>query len=146
MAGAIVTGAIVTGAIIMVITVGETSLPSCGDYSGRSRLSLAAFSFERRCLGCVATRESRQGFPRRLAVALRLRGGLLRRAVLEHSLAYLAMGRTPFMRCPVRCQCVGPTVPDNWDAVTSDDADQASDAVPSMKWPVTPCSRKSSRR
>jgi hypothetical protein len=28
MAGAIVTGAIVTGAIIMVITVGETSLPS----------------------------------------------------------------------------------------------------------------------
>jgi hypothetical protein len=60
MAGAIVTGAIVTGAIIMVITVGETSLPSCGDYSGRSRLSLAAFSFEPRCLRCVATRKSRR--------------------------------------------------------------------------------------
>ena len=41
MAGAItMAGAIVTGAII---TIGETSLPS-GDYSGRSRLSPAAFS------------------------------------------------------------------------------------------------------
>jgi hypothetical protein len=41
MAGVItMAGAIVTGAII---TIGETSLLS-GDYSGRSRLSLAAFS------------------------------------------------------------------------------------------------------
>ncbi len=29
---------------------------------------------------------------------------------------------------------------------TSDDIDQASGAVPSIKWPITPCSRKSSRR
>jgi len=29
----------------------------------------------------IPTRKSRQGVPRRLAVALRLRGGLLRRAV-----------------------------------------------------------------
>jgi hypothetical protein len=45
MAGAIVTGAIVTGVIVTgVITIGETSLPSGDYYSGRSRLSLAAFS------------------------------------------------------------------------------------------------------
>jgi hypothetical protein len=31
----IMDGAIVAGAIIMAITVGETSLPSCGDYSGK---------------------------------------------------------------------------------------------------------------
>ena len=29
-------------------------------------------------------------------------------------------------------QCVGPTIPDSLDAVTGDDADQASVAVPSM--------------
>lgn len=34
----------------------------------------------------VATRESRQGFPRRLAVALCLRGGVLCRAALERGL------------------------------------------------------------
>ena len=33
----------------------------------------------------------------------------------------------------MRCQCVGPTVPDRWDAVTSDDADQASVAVLSIE-------------
>ena len=60
-------------------------------------------------------RKNRQGFPRRLAVALRLRGGLLRRAVLERSRACLAIGRTASMRRPVRCQCVGPTIPDSKD-------------------------------
>jgi hypothetical protein len=35
------------------------------------------------------------GVNRRLAVALRLLEGLLRRAVLERSRAFLAMGRTP---------------------------------------------------
>jgi hypothetical protein len=43
----------------------------------------------------LATRKSRQGFPRRPAVALRLLGGLLRRAVLERSRAYLAMDARP---------------------------------------------------
>jgi hypothetical protein len=33
----------------VIITIGETSLPS-GNHSGRSRLSLAAFSFEPSCL------------------------------------------------------------------------------------------------
>ena len=77
----------------------------------------------------IPTRKSRQGVPRRLAVALRLRGGLLRRAVLERSRACLAIGRTASMRRPVRCQCVGPTIPDSIGCVTSDDADQASVAV-----------------
>jgi hypothetical protein len=38
------------------------------------------------------------------------------------------------MRRSVRCQCVGPTIPDNVGCVTSDDADQASVAVLTMKW------------
>ena len=81
------------------------------------------------CCVAAATSKSRQGFPRRLAVALRLRGGMLRRAVLERSRACLAIGRTASMRRPVRCQCVGPTIPDSIECVTSDDADQASVAV-----------------
>jgi hypothetical protein len=36
------------------------------------------------------------------------------------------------MRGAVRCQCVGPTIPDNPDAVMRDDGDQASVAVLSM--------------
>jgi hypothetical protein len=59
----------------------------------------------------------------------RLRGGVLRRAVLERSRACLAIGRTASMRRPVRRQCVGPTIPDSIGCVTSDDADQASVAV-----------------
>jgi len=62
MAGAIITaGVIVTGAIIVagaIIIIG-----SSGDYSERSRLSLAALLFEPICVGCVATRKSRQGLP-----------------------------------------------------------------------------------
>ena len=77
----------------------------------------------------LATRKSRQGFPRRPAVALRLPGGLLRRAVLERNRAYLAMGRTALRGRPVRCRCVGPTIPDGVASVTSGDADQASVAV-----------------
>jgi hypothetical protein len=42
----IMDGAIVTGAIIMAITVGETSLPSCGDYSGK-KPPLGGFFFGR---------------------------------------------------------------------------------------------------
>jgi hypothetical protein len=83
------------------------------------------------------------------AVALRLPGGLLRRAVLERSLSLLATGRKAFIlmrRSDALPVCRGQCIPDARDAVTSDDADQASDAVPSMKWPVTPRSRKSSRR
>ena len=67
-----------------------------------------------------------KGFPRRLAVAF---GGVLRRAVLERSRACLAIGRKASMRRPVRCQRVGPTIPDSIGCVTSDDADQASVAV-----------------
>ena len=64
-------------------------------------------------VGCVATRKSRQGFPRRLAVALRLRGGLLRRAAFERSRACLAMTRGLN------------------EGLVRYDADQASVAVPS---------------
>src|SRR5216683_955046 len=83
------------------------------------------------------------------AVALRLPRGLLRRAVLERSLSLLATGRKAFIlmrRSDALPVCRGQRIPDARDAVTSDDADQASDAVPSMKWPVTPRSRKSSTR
>jgi hypothetical protein len=44
----------------------------------QSGLTLSGGGIERR-----DTRKSRQGFPRRPAVALRLRRGVLRRAVLE---------------------------------------------------------------
>jgi hypothetical protein len=47
----------------------------------------------------VVTRKSRQGFPRRpFVVALRLRRGLPRRAVLERSPSLLATGRTAFIK------------------------------------------------
>jgi hypothetical protein len=42
------------------------------------------------------------------------------------------MGRTGLNEAQVRCQCVGPTIPDSPNAVTSDDAVQASVAVLSM--------------
>ena len=58
-------------------------------------------------------RKNRQGFPRRL-VPLRLRAGVLRRAVLERG-PCLLFGRAASMRRPVRCQCVGPTIPDSVD-------------------------------
>jgi len=38
------------------------------------------------------------------------------------------------MRRPVRCQCVGPTIPDSVKCVTSDGAVQASAADLTMKW------------
>ena len=92
-AGAITVAEVVTmdGAIIIV---GETSPPG-GDYSEESRLRLAAFLFEPSCLGCVATRKSRQGFPRRLAVALRLHGGVLRRAVSNVAVPTLSWDARP---------------------------------------------------
>jgi hypothetical protein len=129
--------------IIMAAIVGETASPRrrqvrrfsprrahlfmvhsrSSDTSGlRTQSALGPFL----CCAATATSKSRQGFPRRLAVALRLRGGVLRRAVLERSRASLAIGRTASMRRPVRCQCVGPTIPDSIGCVTSDDADQAS--------------------
>ena len=37
----------------------------------------------------------------------------------------------------MRCQRVGPTIPDTLSCVTSDDADQVSVAVLTMKWLVT---------
>ncbi|MCK1579776.1 hypothetical protein IVB03_09390 [Bradyrhizobium sp. 168] len=56
--------------------------------------------------------KSRQGLPRRF-VPLHLRVEVLRRAVLERSACSLLFGRTrPSMCRRVRCQCVGPTIPD----------------------------------
>jgi hypothetical protein len=45
-------------------------------------------------------------------------------------------GRTASIRRLVRCQCAGPTTPDNVVCVTGADADQASAAVLTMKWLV----------
>jgi hypothetical protein len=42
------------------------------------------------------------------------------------------------MRGAVRCQSVGPTIPDNPDAVMRDDDDQASVAVLSMLFSYSP--------
>jgi hypothetical protein len=84
MAGAIITaGVIVTG---VIIEDGAIIVGFSGDYSEGGRLSLAAFSFEPRGLGCVASRKSRQGFSSTaFAVALWLRDGQLRRAAVERS-------------------------------------------------------------
>jgi len=48
---------------------------------------------------------------------------------VERSRACLAMGRTASMRRECVASVSGPTTPDSSDAVTRDDADQASDAV-----------------
>jgi hypothetical protein len=64
-----------------IITIGETSVPS-GNHSGRSRLSLAAFSLRESALA-TQRRKSRQGFPRRPVPLRDLRSGLPRRAALE---------------------------------------------------------------
>ena len=48
---------------------------------------------------------------------------------VERSRACLAMGRTASMRRECVASVSGPTTPDSSDAVTSDDADQASVAV-----------------
>jgi hypothetical protein len=84
----------------------------------------------------IRTRKSRWGLAQRLAVALWLRGGQLRRAASNAAHACLAMGRTACDEALVRCQYVGPTIPDSCNAVTSADADQASVAVVSMECPV----------
>jgi hypothetical protein len=119
MAGVIImAGAIVTGAIIMagaIIAIGETSLPN-GNLSGRSRLSLAAFSFERSYLGHGPTQKPPRFPSTACAVALRLPGGLQRRAVLERSPS-LPSHRTQClhgMGIPMRCQlCRGQRIPDD---------------------------------
>jgi hypothetical protein len=67
---------------------------------------------------------------------LRLRKGLLRRAVLERSLSLLATGRKAFIlmrRSDALPVCRGQRIPDARDAVTGANADQASAAVPSIK-------------
>jgi hypothetical protein len=133
MVGAIiVVGAIVTGAIIMVITVGDHCLvvviilEEAASVWRLFHLREAAFAAWPHA---KAAKVSLDGS----AVALRLRGGVLRRAVLEErSRAYLPEEARPSMRRPVRCQCVGSTIPDSMACVTSDDADQASVAVLSM--------------
>jgi hypothetical protein len=51
---------------------------------------------------------------------------------VERSCSFLAMVRTTFDEAFVRCQCVGPTIPDSMDAVTGDGADQASAAALTM--------------
>jgi hypothetical protein len=62
---------------------------------------------------------------------LRLRRGLPRRASLERSPSLLAAGRTAYILRGGRCvACVsGLAIPDARDAVTDDDADQASATV-----------------
>ena len=46
----------------------------------------------------------------------------------------------------MRCQRVGPTIPDSVGCVISDDADQASVAVPSMKMAVRVLSQAAPRK
>jgi hypothetical protein len=133
MAGAIVTGAIIVDGAI--IGIGETSLPSCGDYSGKSRQTEAAFSFEPRAFAAWPHAKAAKGFPRRLSRCVAFaRRCAASSGARERSRAYLPEDARPSMRCPVRCQCVGPTIPDSMACVTSDDADQASVAVLSMKY------------
>jgi hypothetical protein len=64
-------------------------------------------------------------------VALRLRRGLPRRAVLERSPSLLATGRTAHILRGGRCvACMsGPAIPDARESVAGDDADQASVTV-----------------
>jgi len=73
-------------------------------------------------------RKSRRGFYLNGSCRCVCVGGVLRRAVLERG-PCLLFGRTASMRRPVRCQCVGPTIPDGVGSVTSDHAYQASVAV-----------------
>jgi hypothetical protein len=89
MAGAITVAEVITmdGVEVItmdgaIITIGETSLPS-GNHSGRSRLSLAAFSFEPSCLRHDHTQKPPRFPSTAHAAALRLPGGVPRRAVPE---------------------------------------------------------------
>src|ERR1700756_2770427 len=89
MAGAITVAEVITmdGVEVItmdgvIITIGETSLPS-GNHSGRSRLSLAAFSFEPRCLRHDHAQKSPRFPPTACAVALRSPRGVPRRAMLK---------------------------------------------------------------
>jgi len=70
-------------------------------------------------------RKSRWGLTQRLFVAF----CCVEVNCVERSRACLAMGRTASMRRECVASVSGPTTPDSSDAVTRDDADQASVAV-----------------
>ena len=93
---------------------------SRGDYSERSRLGLAAFS----PLGHTQKPPRFPSTARAVAFAWR------RRAVLKRP-CLSCLDARPSKRRWVRCQCVGPTIPDPYASVTGGDALQASAAVPS---------------
>ena len=92
------------------------------------------------------TQKPPRSLPRRLAVALRLRGGVLRRAVSNVAVP-TAIGRTHGLNeAAGALPACRANDPDSVGCVISNDADQASVAVPSMKMAVRVLSQAAPRK